>query len=162
MGSITTVGFTFTCTPIQLSIQALLPIVSSMLKERSSTVRNRSIQWKSKKCIHTQLEDRCFRGTLTSSEVKVALESGYRTVDVAEVWSWSRSKRSASLFKNYINQFLKIKAEASGWPQSFCSSPPDKESELEILFGHKPGYLKDLQKKEGIILDPLKVAKNEG
>ena len=52
--------------------------------------------------------------------------------------------------------------EASGWPQSTCSCPQDKEPEFEILCRHKLAYLKDLQKKEGIILDPPKVSKNEG
>ena len=64
--------------------------------------------------------------------------------------------------RNYINKIFKIRMEASGWPQSICSCPQDKEPEFEILCSHKLAYLKDLQKKEGIILNPLKVSKNEG
>jgi len=143
--------------PFKFQSKLFFPLCRRCVEERSSTVDNLSIQLTSNKCIHSQLEDRCFWGTFTTPEIKVALENGYRIVDVAEIWSWSRSKRSVSLFKNYINKFLKIKIEASGWPQSICSCPQDKEREFEILCSHKLAYLKDLQKKEGIILDPLKV-----
>ena len=61
-----------------------------------------------------------------------------------------------------MNNFIKIKMEASDWPQSICGCSQDKEPELEILCSHKLAYLKDLQKKKGIILDPLKVSKKEG
>ena len=103
-----------------------------------------------------------FWGIFTTPEIKVALENAYRILDVAEIWSWSRSKTSVSLFENYINKILKNMMEASGWPQSICSCPQDKEPEFEILCSHKLAYLRDLHKKGGINLDPLKVSKNEG
>ena len=148
--------------PFKFESKLFFPLCRRCVKERSSTVDNRSIQLTSNKCIHSQLEESCIWGTFTTPEVKDASENGYRILDVAEIWSWSRSKRSVSLFKNYINNFLKIKMEASGWPQSICSCPQHKQLEFEILCSHNLEYLKDLQKKEGIILDPLKVSKNKG
>ena len=148
--------------PFKFQSKLFFPLCRRCVEERSSTVDNRSIQLTSNKCIHSQLEESCIWGTFTTPEIKDALGNRYRILDVAEIWSWSRSKRSVSLFKNYINKFLKIKMEASGWPQSICSCPQDKEAEFEILCSHNIAYLKDLQKKEGIILDPLKASKNKG
>ena len=78
--------------PFKFQSKLFLPLRRRCVEERSSTVDNRSIQLTSNKCIHSQLEDRCFWGTFTTPEIKVALENGYRILDVAEIWSWSRSK----------------------------------------------------------------------
>ena len=48
----------------------------------------KSVDLTSKKCVHRQVEERSFWGTFPTPEVKLALENGYRVIDVAEIWSW--------------------------------------------------------------------------
>jgi hypothetical protein len=49
-----------------------------------------------------------------TSELQKALELGYRLDQIYEVWHFPES--SHDLFASYINTFLKIKQEASGFP----------------------------------------------
>ena len=116
-----------------------------------------------KKCVHRQVEDRSFWGTFVTPEVKLALENGYRVIDVAEICSWPRTKKSVTLFKEYIDNFLKIKMEASGWPETCCCEEnPNSNSSTEKICQHKRRYLQEMKKKEGFSLDPAKMEKNEG
>lgn len=57
---------------------------------------------------------------------------------------------STELFNTYIDLFLKIKQEASGWP-SECVSPEQKDQ-----------YVKDYFAKEGVTLDPEQIVLNPG
>ena len=80
------------------------------------------------------------------------------------MWSWKPEKRSSSLFKDYINTFLKIKLEASGWPKETCC---DTEVDPELtppkgLCEHKRAFLDELEQKEGLVIDEKNVRKNEG
>ncbi|KYN41550.1 hypothetical protein ALC56_04013 [Trachymyrmex septentrionalis] len=54
------------------------------------------------------------------------------------------------LFAEYINSFLKLKQEASGWP-SECLDDESKEQ-----------YLREYEKTEGIVLDKNNIARNPG
>lgn len=54
------------------------------------------------------------------------------------------------LFKSYINLFLKIKQEASGWPSV---------SEMEEA---KQRYIEEYLSKEGIALNPAEITLNLG
>ena len=69
-------------------------------------------------------------------------------VKLIEVWHFQ--DRSADLFEGYIDTFLKIKQEASGWP-SWCRTEE-----------HKRQYVREYQGIEGIKLDPEKIKKNPG
>ena len=64
-------------------------------------------------CEHTD-EERMLSGTWCSIEIDKALELGYRVVRMIEVWHFPQ--KSSELFTGYIDTFLKIKQEASGWP----------------------------------------------
>ena len=57
---------------------------------------------------------------------------------------------SGGLFTEYVNTFLQIKQQASGWPRD------------DMTDAEKNAYIVDYHKKEGIRLDPLKVEKNPG
>lgn len=59
-------------------------------------------------------------------------------------------KSSEDLFKSYINTFLKIKQEASGWP-SHCRTEEEKRM-----------YISEYEEKEGIALDPSSIGYNPG
>jgi len=54
-------------------------------------------------------------------EVRLAVQKGYRILDVREVYEYQLTQYNpetgeGGLFVNYINKFLKLKAEASGYP----------------------------------------------
>ena len=69
-------------------------------------------------------------------------------VKLIEVWHFQ--DRSADLFKGYVDTFLKIKQEVSGWP-SWRRAEEDKSQ-----------YLREYQEKEGIKLGHEKIKKNPG
>ena len=140
--------------PFKFQSKLFFPLCRRCVEERSSIPDKKCVDLTSKKCVHRRVEDRSFWGTFATPEVKLALENGYRVIDVAEIWSWSRKKRSVTLFKDYIDKVLKIKLEASGWPKS-CSCDEDTSAAQKIC-EHKRLYLREMEKKEGIALDPAK------
>ena len=101
-------------------------------------------------CVHAET-DRSFWGTFCSPELQLAIEKGYMILDISEVWHWNEEHRSTALFKSYIQAFLKSKTEASDWPDH-CKGDSSAQNE----------YIEAFYKKEGVRLDPGKVAKNEG
>lgn len=96
-------------------------------------------------CEHTPLE-RSWVGTFTSVELQKAVDVGYRVDKMYEVWHYPRT--TVGLFATYIKRFLKVKQEASGWPDR-CVTDTDREAYLEDYFRH-----------EGIRLDPSKIGKS--
>ncbi|XP_046582182.1 uncharacterized protein LOC124289622 [Haliotis rubra] len=106
-------------------------------------------------CEHTEVE-RCFIGTFCTPELLKALEKGYEIVKIYEVYHWSESTqydpdtRTGGLFADYINTFLKIKQESSGWPAQ-CKDESDKQK-----------YIADYFRHEGIHLEYEKIQKNPG
>jgi len=63
-------------------------------------------------------------------EVRLAVQKGYRILDIHEVYEYQVTKFNpetgeGELFVNYINTFLKLKAEASGYP-GWVRSPKDE------------------------------------
>ena len=83
-----------------------------------------------------------------SLELDLAREMGYRVVRLHEVWHFDQ--KSQTLFKDYIDMFLKKKQEASGWP-SWCESDQDKAK-----------YIEEYRQHEGILLDKDKIQYNAG
>ncbi|GBM62818.1 hypothetical protein AVEN_159807-1, partial [Araneus ventricosus] len=73
---------------------------------------------------------------------------GYRISDIYEVYHFPTT--SDTLFRTYIDTFLKIKQESSGWPQT-CSTEEEKAT-----------YIREYEKKEGIKLDAQNILKNPG
>ena len=98
-------------------------------------------------CRHSDAE-RAIRGVWVSEEVKVAVEMGYIILMIYEVYHFPQ--RSKDLFKTYIDTFLKIKQEASGWP-SECLTDEEKDV-----------YLRNYEEHEGIKLEKKQVLKNPG
>jgi len=75
-------------------------------------------------------------------EVWLAVEKGYRILEIHEVYEYqvTQNKRETGegvLFVDYINTFLKIKADASGYP-SWVRSPEDEERFIDS-FGQSEG-----------------------
>ncbi|XP_055350095.1 uncharacterized protein LOC129596775 [Paramacrobiotus metropolitanus] len=64
-------------------------------------------------CKHSANE-RALTGTWCTPELHAAIDRGYSVVKIFEVWHFEQSKER--LFADYVDRFLKIKTEASGWP----------------------------------------------
>ena len=98
-------------------------------------------------CTHTD-EERAIEGTWAHTEIMKAIEKGYEILRVHEVWHFP--EHSSELFKGYVNTFLKIKQEASGYPE-WCVTEEQKQA-----------YIDDYYENEGIRLDPQKIKYNPG
>ena len=87
-------------------------------------------------CNHTESE-RSLEGVWTTTEVDMALEMGYKILDVFEIWNYP--KRKKGLFAGYIDHFLKGKQEAAGWPSN-CDTPK-KERNVRGGVSEGGGYI---------------------
>ena len=83
-------------------------------------------------------------------------------LDIAEVYHYDEwceydgSDPETGLFTKYINALLKIKQEASGWPDWVTVLGDDAATEA-----NKDKYITEYEKTEGVTLDPSKVERNE-
>lgn len=68
-----------------------------------------------KKCNHS-VNQRALLGTWCTPELMLAVARGCQILEIFKVYHFSR--KQGRLFANYINEFLKVKTEASGWPNS--------------------------------------------
>ena len=106
-------------------------------------------------CCH-HANDRAFVGTWVTDEVKKAIDKGYKVLDVYEVWHFNEISRynpttmMGGLFTQYVNTFLKLKQEASGWPE-WVKCEADKFQ-----------YIESYYQKEGIRLAYNNIHKNPG
>jgi hypothetical protein len=97
------------------------------------------------RCQHTDAE-RSLTGTWVTSELQKALELGYQLDCIHEVWHFLES--SHDLFASYINTFLKIKQEASGFPDD-CQTPEQQQQ-----------YSQEIFLREGILMNAANIQKN--
>lgn len=70
---------------------------------------------KSWHCPHND-EERELVGTRCTQEVEKAVEMGYHIRHFYEVWNFPQT--STTLFREYIDTWLRIKQEADGWPKN--------------------------------------------
>ena len=98
-------------------------------------------------CTHTE-QERAILGTWCHVELMKAIEKGYQILKIHEVWHFP--VHTDELFKEYVNTFLKIKQEASGYPKD-CVTDEQKQAYIEEYYEH-----------EGIRLDPEKIEYNPG
>ena len=104
-------------------------------------------------CKHT--DERFIVGTWVVDEVRKAVDMGYGLVDIYEFWEYEvtcfdRDSNSGGLFAEYVNMFLKLKQESSGYP-SWVQSEDDKDR-----------YIEDYRRAEGIALDKASIQKMQG
>ena len=108
-----------------------------------------------KKCDHKD-KQRSFIGTFCTPEIETALNVGYKIVKLYEILHFQESEeydpksKTGGLFTEYINTFLKLKQEASGYPEDVVT--PEQKTE----------YIDNYLFHEGIQLDPAKIEKNAG
>ena len=67
---------------------------------------------------------------------------------IHEVWHWKEMREH--FFAAFVDKFLKIKTEASGWP-SWCTDDVKKQK-----------FIDDVREKEGVELEPSKMVANSG
>ena len=91
-----------------------------------------------------------------SAELAKAVDVGYKINEITEVWhfdktsTYDKETKSEGLFSEYINTFLKIKQECSGWPEGVNTQE------------EKDRYITEYYEAEGIHLDPSKIEHNPG
>ena len=77
-------------------------------------------------------------------------------LEIYEVYHWSEWRKydgkdnDSGIFSGYVNSFLALKAEASGWPSHVTT-------EME-----KDQYVKEYFEAEGLVLNKDNVAANSG
>ena len=98
-------------------------------------------------CSHNE-EERALVGTWVTVEVQEALKRGYVIMDVYEIWHFQ--EMSDQFFAGYIDNFLKIKQEASGYPE-YCKTEADKKQ-----------FVRDYYLAEKLKLDPSNIKVNKG
>lgn len=76
-------------------------------------------------------DEKAHIGAWTTEEILMAQKVGYIVMDKIEVAHYQKS--SDSLFSKYINKWLKIKLESSGWPES-CERESAKTKYIEEYF----------------------------
>lgn len=107
-------------------------------------------------CTHTD-EQRAFDGTFVVDELRVAQREGYTIIKIFEIWEYeiiqynkNAEPKTAGLFDTYIDFFLKMKTEASGFP-IWCKNELDKDN-----------YVAQYLEREGILLEKENIVKNPG
>ena len=86
-------------------------------------------------CPHHADAERALEGTWVIDELRLALQNGYKILDIHELYEYqvtkyNRDKDEGGLFVDYINTFLKPKAEESGYP-SWVRTPADEDRYVE-------------------------------
>ena len=98
-------------------------------------------------------EQRMLMGMWTTLEINMALNKDYKLVWIYEVYHWPETTQydpetgDRDLFSEYVNAFLKIKQEASRWPE-WCKTEEDKNHYIAS--------------REGISLEPDRIQKDPG
>jgi len=101
-------------------------------------------------------ENRMFTQTYCTPELEVALNMGYKLIKIHQVLHWDNSSvyntetKSGGLFSEYINTFLQMKQQASGFPDN-VTTEKEKDEYIQNYFHH-----------EGVKLEKDKISKNPG
>jgi hypothetical protein len=86
------------------------------------------------RCAHSD-DERCIIGRWLTDEVPKTVDMGYGLVEVFEFWEYTvtcfdKDTNSGGHFAEYVNMFLKLKQESSGFP-SRVQSEDDKDRYIE-------------------------------
>ena len=85
-------------------------------------------------CHHSDV-DRMLRGTWCTPELVKAVENGYTLVKIHEVWHFPEHQRRTSLFADYVNTWLRLKQESTGWP-SWCQTVEQDWENIRLDISH--------------------------
>ena len=129
--------------PYRHASKLLFPLCATCVKEEM----DKPLLDRSYHCPHTD-EQRTLTSTWCSPELEKAVDLGYQVQYIYEVWHFPETCKG--LFKDYVNTWLKIKQEASGWPEKNMTEE-EKQTYIQNYFEH-----------EGIQLEYDKIEKNPG
>jgi hypothetical protein len=73
-------------------------------------------------------------GTWTTIEVLKAVEKGYVVDEIFEIVHFPN--QTDTLFRSYVNTFLKIKQQAAGWEKMNCTTDVEKDAFIEGYAEH--------------------------
>ena len=129
--------------PYRHDNKLLFPLCAACVEQE---MPKRPLQ-RTSECVHTDRQ-RVLTGTWCSPELAKAVELGYQVQYIYEVWHFDET--CEGLFEDYVNTWLKIKQEASGWPKENMTEQ-DKQTYIDNYF-----------EQEGIRLEYDKIAVNKG
>ena len=78
-------------------------------------------------CNHND-QQRQILGTWCTPELEKAVEKGYQIIHIHEVWHFPETQTGS--FASYVNTWLKIKEEASGWPEYVGEDPTKQQQHI--------------------------------
>ena len=131
--------------PVRCGEKLTFPLCGKCVEEQQQKPMLQRVHY----CTHSDVE-RMLRGTWCTPEIQKAVEKGYQIRKIHEVFHFPTVQRRTGLFRDYVNTWLKVKQEASGWP-SWCETLEQKRD-----------YILNYEQKEGIRLDVANIAKNPG
>jgi len=81
-------------------------------------------------CQHRNDAERCLEGTWVIVQIRLAVDKGYKILEILEVYEYQVTRYdpetgNGGLFAEYIDTFVKLKQEASGYP-SWVGTEDDK------------------------------------
>ena len=129
--------------PYRHDDKLLFPLCAACVEQE---MPKRPLQ-RTSQCVHTDRQ-RVLTETWCTPELEKAVELGYQVQYIYEVWHFDET--CEGLFRDYVNTWLKIKQEASGWPKDDMSEEA-KQDYIQKYFEH-----------EGIQLEYDKIKKNPG
>jgi len=97
-------------------------------------------------------------GTWATNELYKAIDMGYEITKITEIIHYKET--TTDLFKGYVSKFLKLKEEASGYPDHI-SKYEGKISD-EAYDKLKDKHIKDYYDRMGILLDKENIIRNDG
>jgi len=97
-------------------------------------------------CVHEKIAERAITATWVIDEVRLTVQKGYEIVEIIQVYEYAVTQYDprtgwGDLFVKYIDTFLKLNSEASGYPA--CVRTPEDEDR----------YIANFFASEGIRLD---------
>ena len=129
--------------PVRCGEKLTFPLCAACVREE----QKKPLLKREATCYHSR-EERALVGTWCTPEIEKAREVGYELVEVHEVWDFEKGE--SGLFAEYVDAWLKIKTEASGWPVN-CEMEEEKWD-----------YIRRFEEREGIRLQYENVKKNAG
>lgn len=106
-------------------------------------------------CRHSD-KARAITSTWVTDELKKAVEIGYRILRIHEIWNYKNTTQynpddgSGGLFAEYMNAFIGLKMEASGYPNYVVT---DEE---------KKAFVENIRVNEGVTLNVESIMPNPG
>ena len=127
------------CLPVKACGKLLFPLCRSCAEVQTNSF-----------CTHSN-QERAIEGTWTTPELSRAVKEGYVIEEILLVHNYQReTDDEKDLFADYINLWLQIKQQASGYP-SWVKTPEDEDK-----------YIEQYKNKENITLEKKEITKNPG